>query len=82
MLEYLIESYDIFDERDVLGDLTTRRACKQALVVERRKFISEVQRDIDPSRYVEFLDKDAIQKLKKEVEDGASGQDVATKPPR
>jgi len=82
VLEYLIESYDIFDERDVLGDLTTRRACKQALVAERRKFISEVQRHIDPSRYVEFLDKDAIQKLKKEVEDGASGQDVAAKPPR
>ena len=68
MLEFLVEAYDVFDERDVMGDLTTRRACKKALVTERQNFISEVQRFIDPSRYVEFRDGDAIEQLKREVE--------------
>ena len=57
-----------FDEEDALGDLTTRRDCKKALVAERQNFISEVQRFIDPSRYVEFRDGDAIEQLKREVE--------------
>lgn len=68
VLAFLVEAYDIFDERDTLGDLTTRRACKKALVGERQNFISEVQRFIDPSRYVEFRDGDAIEQLKREVE--------------
>lgn len=68
VLEYLVEAYDIFDEEDALGDLTTRRACKKALVAERQNFISEIQRFIDPSRYVEFRDGDAIEQLKREVE--------------
>ena len=68
VLAYLVEAYDIFDEDDTLGDLTTRRACKQALVAERQNFISEVQNFIDPSRYVEFRDGDAIEQLKREVE--------------
>lgn len=68
VLEFLVEAYDIFDEDDTLGDLTTRRACKKALVAERQNFISEVQRFIDPSRYVEFRDGDAIERLKREVE--------------
>ena len=68
VLEYLVEAYDIFDEEDTLGDLTTRSACKKALVAERQNFISEVQRFIDPSRYVEFRDGDAIEQLKREVE--------------
>lgn len=68
VLEHLVEAYDIFDEDDTLGDLITRRDCKQALVTERQNFISEVQRFIDPSRYVEFRDGDAIEQLKREVE--------------
>ncbi len=68
VLAFLVEAYDIFDEEDALGDLTTRRACKKALVAERQNFISEVQRFIDPSRYVEFRDGDAIEQLKREVE--------------
>lgn len=68
VLAYLVEAYDIFDEKDTLGDLTTRRACKHALVAERQNFISEVQRFIDPSRYVEFRDGEAIEQLKREVE--------------
>ncbi len=68
VLAFLVEAYDIFDEDDTLGDLTTRRACKQALVAERQNFISEVQRFIDPSRYVEFRDGEAIEQLKREVD--------------
>lgn len=68
VLAFLVEAYDIFDEEDTLGDLTTRRACKKALVAERQNFISEVQRFIDPGRYVEFRDGDAIEQLKREVE--------------
>ena len=68
VLEFLVEAYDIFDEDDALGDLTTRRACKKALVAERQNFISEVQRFIDPSRYVEFRDGEALEQLKREVE--------------
>lgn len=68
VLEFLVEAYDIFDEDDALGDATTRRACKKALVAERQNFISEVQRFIDPSRYVEFRDGNAIEQLKREVE--------------
>lgn len=73
VLEYLVEAYDVFDEQDVVGDATTRRACKKALVAERQNFISEVQRFIDPSRYVEFRDGDAIEQLKREVETSNEG---------
>ena len=72
VLEFLVEAYDIFDERDVLADETTRRACKKALVAERQNFISEVQRFIDPSRYVQFRDGEAIEQLKREVEEQRS----------
>ena len=77
VLEFLVEAYDVFDEEDVTGDLTTRRACKKALVAERQNFISEVQRFIDPSRYVEFRDGEAIEKLKREVE---TAKDTASSP--
>lgn len=75
VLEYLVEAYDIFDEDDALGDLTTRQACKKALAAERQNFISEVQRFIDPGRYVEFRDGEAIEQLKREVET-AQAQDT------
>ncbi|MEM7269411.1 MAG: hypothetical protein AAF401_09170 [Pseudomonadota bacterium] len=68
VLDHLVKTYEIFDEAVLEADLQTRRVCKKAIVAEKRLFVSEVQRHIDPARTVEFLDKEAIAKLKREVE--------------
>lgn len=72
---HLIAAYDAFSACGAVGatdDDALLREKGAEIDAAKRRFISEVHEHIDPRRYVEFLDSDAIEALKAEVEAGAA----------
>ncbi|MGB0506333.1 MAG: hypothetical protein ACPGGK_09060 [Pikeienuella sp.] len=69
VIDHLVWAYDAFSEYAATSNETDMTALRGRLISEKRQFISEIQTHIDPMRYIEMLDTDALDEVKKSLEE-------------
>lgn len=80
VIDHLVWAFEAFGDDVLHGDDAAQLACKQQIIAEKRLFISEVHEFIDPNRYVEFRDSDAIDAIKAELDEQKAELDRQKEP--
>lgn len=69
VIDHLVWAYDAFSDYAATSDETDLKTLRGRLIREKRLFVSEIHNHIDPRRYIEMLDTDALDGVKRSMEE-------------
>lgn len=69
VIDHLVWAYDAFSDYAATSEEADMTALRERLIREKKLFISEIHNHIDPRRYIEMLDTDALDEVKRSLEE-------------